>query len=148
MESRIPLPTDNIYKFYAFFGLLLFVFSASALLYQNHAHNELIFAAVPELADLKQVAQPTPAQKTRIAVLEKRVEIANSDHRAIPYVLGTISGISVLLIYYGFRRWHTEIQPLIDESAKVQLQIAELQLKKLRQEVEPKENSSSETIEA
>ena len=27
MESKIPLPTDNIYKFYALFGLLLFIFA-------------------------------------------------------------------------------------------------------------------------
>jgi len=25
MESKIPLPTDNIYKFYALFGLMLLI---------------------------------------------------------------------------------------------------------------------------
>lgn len=32
MENKIPLPTDNIYKFYALFGLLLLVFTIGAAL--------------------------------------------------------------------------------------------------------------------
>jgi len=147
MESRIPLPTDNIYKFYALFGLLLFIFSIGALLYQNQVYNEVVFTAVPELEDLKQVAQPIPSQKAKIAVLEKRIEITRSDRRFGQYALGAVSGIGMALMFYGFRRWHAKIQPILDRTTKVQLEIAELQLKKLKQELEPNSSPPTDAIE-
>jgi len=42
MESKIPLPTDNIYKFYALFGLLLFITSGLTVVWNSNTTNETI----------------------------------------------------------------------------------------------------------
>lgn len=143
MENRLPLPTDNIYKFYALFGLLLFIFSLGALLHQNRAYNEIIFAAIPEIEDLKHVAQPTASQKAKILVLERRIDISKSDHNFQTIALGSLGGVAGILMYYGFRRWHTRIQPVVDRTAIIQLEIAEFRLKKLKQEQAKEEDSKT-----
>lgn len=53
MESRVPLPTDNIFKFYALFGLLLTIFSAGSVLYVNKSTNDLAFEIAVEYETLK-----------------------------------------------------------------------------------------------
>jgi len=128
MESQIPLPTDNIYKFYALFGLLLFVFSVGSDLYVLRSINEFAYQAIPEIEAVKQMANPSGVDVARRVVLEKHLEIAVADRKFFDKALGTIGGVALLLMYYGFRKWHKEVQPVQDE-------MAELQLKKLRHEV-------------
>jgi len=57
MESKIPLPTDNIYKFYALFSLLLLIFSLGAFLYVQQSANEQVIAILPELEVLKEAKE-------------------------------------------------------------------------------------------
>ncbi|MGD0015951.1 MAG: hypothetical protein ABSC38_00280 [Verrucomicrobiia bacterium] len=141
MESRIPLPTDNIYKFYAFFGLLLFVFSTGSYIYIVHSTNELVLQTVVEIESIKQVANPLPADAAKKLVLEKRRELAVSDRKFFEIALVVIIVGSVFLMIYGFGKWHKEVQPIQDE-------MAQLQLKKLRHEVNQltgKQPSSTKT---
>ena len=128
MESRIPLPTDNIYKFYALFGLLLFIFSFGSLLYLNRTTNELVFQAIIENESLKHIANPSPVEKAREQVLQKRVELAIADKNFSMHALAVITLVALASMAIGFWKWHRDVQPVQDE-------IAELQLKKLRHEV-------------
>lgn len=137
MESKIPVPTDNIFKFYALFGLLLFVFAFGSVLFVNRTSNELIYAVVPELEGLKQIAKPTPVDAAKIALLQKKLEINKADKDAEIKLLGGLGGVAFLMMLIGFWNWHSKIQPVIDETAKVQLEIAKLQLEKLRRELAP-----------
>lgn len=141
MESRIPLPTDNIFKFYALFGLLLFIFTWGAMIYMVRSSNEAVFSALPELESLKQIEKPTPAETVRIKLLERKLEITESDKEFFKNALGVILGMSALLMIYGFGKWHLIIQPVLDKTAKVQLEIAELQLAKLRRETEDQQKT-------
>ena len=133
MESRIPVPTDNIFKLYALFGLLLFIFCCSAVLYVVRSANEVVYASLPELEGLKQIKQPTSVDQARIALLQRKLEITKADKDFFIYALGGIMGVALLLMFFGFRRWHQDVQPIADETAKVQLEIAKLQLERLRQ---------------
>jgi len=135
MESRIPVPTDNIFKFYALFGLLLFVFSCGSILYVTRSSNEVVFAVAPELDGLKQIAQPTRSDSLRIALLEKKLEITKADKNFFLNAVGIIVAVAVLLIVYGFSQWHTKVQPMLDRTTKAQTEIAELQLLKLQREL-------------
>ncbi len=94
MENKIPLPTDNIYKFYALFGLFFGKNTAGAT-----AGNRVIQQA---------------------AVSKSLAFLA-----AISFGIG-----------YGFSKWHRDVQSLADETARVQLEIAKLQLDKQRRGVE------------
>jgi hypothetical protein len=129
MENKIPIPTDNIFKFYAFFGLLIFIFSAGSIIYVTRSTNELVFQAVIELETAKQISNPSAADTAKINLLERRLKVAASDRTFYTIACGVIGGFGSLLIYYGFTKWHKEVQPIQDE-------IMQLQLKKLRHEVE------------
>lgn len=66
VENKIPLPTDNIYKFYALFGLLLLVFTIGAALYVNRTTNDLLFDKIVARELLRQDPVPTHEQKLRL----------------------------------------------------------------------------------
>lgn len=143
MESRLPVPTDNIFKFYALFSLLVLVFSISAVLYTNKTANDRVFANLVEIETLKQDPVPTPSQKMRLAALERQLEVSQSNRKFFLWALSILTALSGAGIYYGFRKWHMEVQPVIDESSRVQLEIAKLQLMKLRRELESGEPNTS-----
>jgi hypothetical protein len=135
MESRIPVPTDNIFKFSALFGLLLFVFACGSLLYMNATSNATIMVSIPELEALKELADPSRSDKAKIAILERKIEITKTDRNFYSIAIGGLLLVAVVAMVYGFQRWHSQIQPVLDETAKVQLEIAKLQLDKLQREL-------------
>ncbi|MCQ2036578.1 hypothetical protein [Stutzerimonas kunmingensis] len=134
MESKIPLPTDNVYKFYALFSLLLLIFSLGAFLYVQQSANEQVIEILPELEVLKEVTEPSTKDAVRKQILERQLEVIASDRKFFNRSLGVIIGIAISGICFGFLRWHWVIQPLQDEQAKIQLEISRLQLEKLKAE--------------
>lgn len=128
MENRVPLPTDNIYKFYALFGLLLIIFSSGAMLYVNQSTNDLAFEVAVEYETLKADPMRSVADEARFSVLEKKLEIAGLNKKTFILCLSVIITVGIFMVWYGFKKWHTEVQPVQDE-------IARLSLLKLRQEV-------------
>lgn len=58
MESKIPLPTDSIYKFLAMFSLLLVIFSVGAVIYASNSTNAVGFEHWVELEVLQAVEEP------------------------------------------------------------------------------------------
>lgn len=139
MESKIPLPTDNIYKFYALFALLLFIFSVGMMVFNGQSTNRLIFDSVIEKQKLLSEAPESPVSKAKIAVLDRQLEIATSDRDFARWFFAILAGGAFWLGFYGFKRWHNEIQPRLDETGRIQLEIAKLQLAKLQAEAAPKE---------
>jgi hypothetical protein len=135
MESRIPVPTDNIFKFYALFGLLLFAFSCGSILFVNATSNAAIMASIPELESLRELAELSRSEKAKVAVLERKIEITNANRGFYNKVIGIFAGLAMIAMAYGFQRWHTRVQPVLDETAKVQLDLAKMQLEKLRREL-------------
>jgi len=128
MENQIPIPTDNIFKFYALFGLLLFVFSAGSIIYVTRSTNELAFQAAIEVETIRQNPNSSAVDKAKMQILEKRLKIAATDKNFYVITIGVFFGVSIILMYYGFRTWHKYVQPVQDE-------MAQLQLEKLRHEV-------------
>ena len=135
MQNQIPVPTDNIYKFYALFSLLLLIFSLTATLYVGKSANELILNNVVELETLSQEKNLSSPQQVRKDSIQRMIEVSHSDKQFyLVFIAGLIS-ISGFGMFYGFKKWHTEVQPVIDETAKVQLEIAKLQLAKLKDDL-------------
>jgi len=126
VNTRIPIPTDNIYKFYALFGLTLLIFSIGSVFYITSSNNKLVFETVIELDTLNQSKELSPLQETKVQILERKLEITKSDTDFRTYGVGGLAGIAVLLIWYGFHQWHTVIQPMQDEITKLSI----LKLKK------------------
>jgi len=128
MENRVPLPTDNIYKFYALFGLLLIIFAFSAAIYTTKMINEQMYLVAVELEELKSLSAPSVRQSAKRAVLELQIEVTKSDRRTYSWGGVILAAIGTMGVMFGFRRWHSVIQPKQDE-------LVELQLMKLRHEV-------------
>ena len=128
MENRVPLPTDNIYKFYALFGLLLIIFSIGAMVYVNQSTNDLVFDVAVEYETLKADPVRSVADEARFMLLERKLEIAGLNKKTFMLCLAALFVGGGFMVLYGFRKWHTEVQPVQDE-------IARLSLLKLRREV-------------
>lgn len=131
MDNKILLPLDNIFKFYAMFGLLLLVFSIGSLVYVSNNTNELVFAASIDYENLKIAEKPSAVDLKKIKILERKIEIASKDKDFYVKALGAIAGIGIYLMFYGFKKWHAEIQPMIDERAQLELEKLRLEIRKL-----------------
>jgi hypothetical protein len=83
---------------------------------------------------LKQEKDLTPVQAVKLAALTRKMEIANADAKFLGVACGVLAAASILGMAYGFVKWHKQIQPILDETAKTQLEIAKLQLAKMRAE--------------
>jgi hypothetical protein len=136
MESRIPIPTDNIFKFCALFAMVVFFSSFGGLLYQTDKTNGVIFSTYVELATLSEQAKPSASAEAKKQVLERKLEIALADRTFYIWFLAATAGASFWLAIYGFMRWHKHVQPMLDEAQRVQIEIAKLNLTKLEIEVE------------
>lgn len=128
MNSRIPLPTDNIYKFYALFGMLLLVFAIGSVTFVTKSTNEFMAIAYVDLEDLRTRDILKPREEMRRKILERQIEVAEKDKRFFFWSAMALAAFGSLAMLIGFTRWHSRIQPVLDE-------IAELQLAKLRHEV-------------
>ncbi|WP_321460055.1 hypothetical protein [Vibrio sp. NH-UV-68] len=130
MESRIPLPTDNIYKFYALFGLLLVIFGLGSIIYVNQSTNSLVYDVIIEYHTLKNipVEARTLVQEATFQVLDKKLDVAVRNKFIFLIAIGGMIAGGIYMLWYGFKTWHTKIQPMQDEMAR-------LNIKKLKQEV-------------
>jgi hypothetical protein len=137
LESQIPLPTDNIYKFYALCGLLLFIFSGSASIYTTNKTNELVFQTAIDLEAIKQIEKPSPVDLARKAVLERRQEIALADARAAQRACYSFLALGVVLMVIGFSVWQVKIQPVQDEIATLQRDKLRLEVKQMKASTTP-----------
>ncbi|WKE65511.1 hypothetical protein PVT67_17870 [Gallaecimonas kandeliae] len=129
MENRIPLPTDNIYKFYALFGLVIFIFSLSSVLYLNRSTNDFFYNTALSIEALESIKIRTPVQETDLKLLKKKMDVSLDDKNFLLRCSGGVGGLGLLLILFGFYRWHTKVQPLQDE-------LTELTVQKLRKDLE------------
>ncbi|VWX60064.1 conserved hypothetical protein [Burkholderiales bacterium 8X] len=126
--DKLPLPTDNIYKFYALFGLLLFIFAAGATVALQRGTNDSVYKLYVELESIRATsANPTAATEKkgepsiREALLERLIEVAKEDKKTLSTYLSVLIAFSILLALAGFYKWHTQIQPIQDEMLRLQL---------------------------
>tara|TARA_R100000049_G_scaffold5408_1_gene17130 strand:+ start:30298 stop:30705 length:408 start_codon:yes stop_codon:yes gene_type:complete len=126
MESKLPIPTDNIYKFSATFGLALMAISMTLLVLNGHQTNEIIWQNANAIYELQ--AAKTDFSDEKQKILEKKIEIAVENRDILKWLFAVLFAIGFYGSLYGFHKWYKKIQPMHDE-------ILELQRKKLALEV-------------
>ena len=136
MEKYFSIPTDNIYKFLALFGLAFTLFLIGLLVYLVNSSNEVILNAHVQAAELQTNEKRSPRAQATLDAIEKRVEITVADKEFGQWVLRISLGCSLYLMGFGFVKWARAVQPLQDELMRVQLELQKLQLEKLRREVQ------------
>lgn len=128
-NSRIPLPTDNIYKFYALFGFILLISALASFLYLHKTTNELIFEAAIALEEVAAKDKPTSVDTKRKEMIEKRVAVAIEDRDVFNRILSAVLSVALCLMIYGFWHWQMEVQPKQDRLLDLQIEKAEQDLK-------------------
>jgi hypothetical protein len=130
MEPTVPIATDNIYKFYALFGLVMLIFSGVAFVYAYTQHYEAVYKDWIALETLRAKSESmlSTEEMVRKRVLERKIKIDRGNRNTYIRISGCIAGIGLLLIGFGFYHWQTKVQPKQD-------QLLDLQLEKLRREI-------------
>jgi hypothetical protein len=119
MESRIPVPTDNIYKFYALFGLLLVISSLLGAVYSTKSTNEAVYELVKEYYSI--VNPESEGSIVLQDIIKKQLDVATKDKKFFQSSLGVIIAIGIFMSYYGFNNWHKKVQPLQDRLTELQI---------------------------
>jgi len=131
MHSKIPLPTDNIYKFYALFGLMLLISSMALFVINYSTYQQRSFDRFLELSVLIKLKELTPQQLTLKEMYQAQAVVDKSDKKTYLYCISVFITLSLFLMFYGFLKWHRNIQPLQDLLIKKQIEKIELEIKQL-----------------
>ncbi len=135
MDSRISIPTDNIHKFYAIFGLVICISAATLFVIAYNFHHQETVTISTELAKLNTLGDLAPYQEAYKDILEKRLEIGASNKDFYMKTISAILAIGIVSIFFGFIRWHFEVQPKLDELTNLQIQKLKAELSNTRQHV-------------
>jgi len=135
MQSKVPLPTDNIYKFYSLFGLFLFLSCIYVFVNLHNDYNQKAFKAYLELETLKSLKSSDATQIATKNILETQIKIDASDKKFFLHSIGGVLAISLLLMSYGFYQWHTKIQPQQDKAIEKNLEKLDLEIRSLKTQI-------------
>jgi hypothetical protein len=138
MESKIPLPTDNIYKFAALFSLVIVIVSFCSIIYSNSTANAIVFEHWVEVETLQAQEKLSVEQASRLKALERKIEVAVSDKKTFTQLASVFLGLGIFGVFLGFGYWHKRIQPLADQMAVAQLELSRLQLLMLKTDLKAK----------
>jgi len=127
-NSNTNLPTDNIYKFLAIFVLVLILFGGYVFKNTHNNFNDNLFKYVINLSELELIEKPNSHVELQIEALEKKIELLKANKTFYMAFSGMITGLGILIMFYGFTKWHFHLQPKLDE-------LLDLQLEKARAEV-------------
>lgn len=128
-NSNVNLPTDNIYKFLALFGLILTIFGGYLFnSTHNNFNNNLMNYAI-SLSKLELVEKPNSHEKMQIKTLEKKIELLRTDKSFYMLFSSFFLALGLILIVYGFFRWQFYLQPKLDTLLELQLEKAKVELR-------------------
>jgi len=119
---KLPnLPTDNLYKFLAIFGLVLFVFSVY-MMNDIKTESKLIYKNTEiKVLELRKNILSVPKNEKlikQVAILETEAYKSAMNLNKKVYGFYLICFISTVLIYIGFRQWYHKTQKFNDIKLK------------------------------
>ncbi|WP_345860625.1 hypothetical protein [Shewanella algae] len=136
MQSRVPIPTDNIYKFYALFGLLILLTTGIMFFIRHEQYNIMAFERYIPTETLRAKKSLSEDESRELFILEEKSKIAklNKELELWLYMFGFFffgGGFTT----YGFYHWHTKIQPKQDRLMDLQIEKAEAEVKALNKQL-------------
>jgi hypothetical protein len=114
---KLPVPTDNICKFYALTGIILFVTSITLIVLLSTRTNDIIFETVTQEIEAEKLEEGEE-RKIRLEMAETLRDIAVKDRDTGSGVLTFFATLGFVVAAYGLLKWHLEIQPLYDQILK------------------------------
>lgn len=120
MDSKISVPTDNIYKFMATFGLVVIISSLTLLIYMYQYTNDVIYKNATAIYDIDIGSRSDKDKERRVKLLESEVKIAVTNRDIGKFGFLALFTIGLIISMYGFNKWYAFIQPKHDEILKLQ----------------------------
>jgi len=140
MTPKLPVPTDNVYKFYALFGLVILISSAFGTVYTTDVTNQRIFEIFTQIGEYKEDGEISSFEEGQIQMLEQLRDVAISNKELTLDVLAWSFAISLYVMGYGFYKWHMTIQRRDDRLTELKIRQLEKDLKISRVPKKPKEH--------
>ena len=111
MISKIPLPTDNLYKFIALFGLMIFITTLVMFFTRHQYYNESAFNRYSKIVALEMIENRTEQEENELFILteQQRIEESDEDLEIGTYVALAIFSFFVI-IPFGFTLWYVKVQ--------------------------------------
>ena len=131
-DDRPPGWLGTVDKLLALVGLLVFAACCGLLVEVTESANDRILDMVEQSEVLKRDPRPSDVRELRRAVLEQKIDLAVSNRQTYTVLLIVVAATSLTVSWFGFKRWLGRARPPADELGDVQLEIARLQLRKLR----------------
>lgn len=129
MNPTISIPTDNVYKFYAMFGLVIMLTTAIMFFIRHEEYNRRAFERHVPMKLLEMTENLNDRQEHELYLYEQKATIDKSNKKfELRSYMFLFFLPGVLLTVYGFFMWHTKIQPMQDS-------LLELQLERLKAEI-------------
>lgn len=128
MNTSLPIPTDNIYKFTCFFGLALIVTAIFAFTSVYTASLEKKIKYSESVIQLEARTERTKAEGDLLELNRQLIKVARQNEKTANWVLLITCLAGTVLTVIGASMWLLVIQPRDD-------QIAALQIEKLRSEI-------------
>ncbi|WP_251359117.1 hypothetical protein [Kangiella sp. TOML190] len=115
MITNTSIPTDNIYKFYAIFGLAIIITCVISFLNIYNSYNEKAYERFIELKVLEAIDEINPRQaaEKQLYEIQNKVEKENKDFYM--KCIGFLMGLGLFMMLYGFYYWETKVQPRLDK---------------------------------
>lgn len=133
MTPKLPVPTDNIYKFLTLFGLTLIALSLTLAVLNVNFANEEIWRKANAYFDLQAEVGPSKAEREKLILND--IDRLNTDREVGKWFLSGIFIIGFCMSIFGFYKWIRKVQPAHDE-------LLELEREKLRLEIQALKKSS------
>lgn len=132
MNTSLPIPTDNIYKFACFFGLALIVsaiFSYASIYTASLDRKIRYFETVTALEGK---SPRTKGEDDLLAMNKRLIEVTKDNEQTASMVVGGAIGLGLTLSVFGALKWYRVIQPRDDRIATLQREKLEAEIAKLR----------------
>lgn len=134
MQSKVPLPTDNIYKFYALFGLLLLI--ASFYLFMSNYNDQRArqYNRLIEISKLEAISSLSKEQASLKELLYTQEKVDKENRKYYSKWISFLIALSIVLIGYGFIMWQFIVQPKQDKLLDLNTEKLEIELKILNKQ--------------
>lgn len=128
MSDRLPIPTDNIYKFYALFGLVVLLTSAVMFFVRHDHYRTTAYENYMRIATLHEKEAMSTKDKLEVESLKSLSDVLKKDRDLELMIYSVSLSIGLILSIVGFYLWQTKVQPRQDE-------LIDLQIEKLKKDL-------------
>jgi hypothetical protein len=133
MQSSIPIPTDNIYKFSCLFGLALIVSGVFSFVTSYNSSLDRKVKYMEAIIPLEAKPERTKVEEDFLIMNHQLIALTKDNEKTNIAAISILLAAGLLLSTYGAVKWKNIVQKRDD-------QLAELQLRKLSAEVEKLES--------